>query len=96
MSTSLAQTPGPPILFLHGDKDTLALPDEARKNFGAYGGSKQIVWFEGCGHSEGRWEQPERYNDAVDGFFTINGLIAARPAVSGGTDACLQRTDAQP
>ena len=64
-----------PMLFLHGDRDNLALPSEGQRNFDAYGGPKQMVWFEGCRHSEGRWEQPDKYRKVVREFFETYGLI---------------------
>ncbi len=70
-----------PILFLHGDRDNLALPSEAQRNFDAYPGPKEIVWFERCGHSEGRWEQPEKYSAVVDGFLEANGFLTMWNAV---------------
>jgi len=54
-----------PVLFLHGDSDTLASPDAARRNMEAVGDRGQIVWFPGCGHSEGRWNYPGEFNRAV-------------------------------
>jgi pimeloyl-ACP methyl ester carboxylesterase len=64
-----------PLLFLHGEKDSLALPSEARRNFEAAKGPKSIVWFAGCGHSEGRWEQAEKYHEALLGFFEAQGFF---------------------
>lgn len=63
-----------PILLLHGDKDNLALPSEAKRNLEAAGSKAQIVWFAGCGHSEGRWVHPQRYDAAVDAFLREIGF----------------------
>ena len=57
-----------PVLFLHGANDTLALPAEAERNAKMHVGDNQIVWFQGCNHSEARWLQPDRYHDAIRGF----------------------------
>ncbi len=56
-----------PVLVLHGERDNLATPEEARRNLDACKNGS-IVWFARCGHSEGRWEQPEAYNEAVRAF----------------------------
>ena len=36
----------------HGDVDSLASPKQAARNLEAVGERGEIVWFEGCGHSE--------------------------------------------
>jgi pimeloyl-ACP methyl ester carboxylesterase len=64
-----------PILFFHGDRDDLALPSEAKRNLEAVSGEKRIVWLEGCGHSEGRWLQPDRYHRALLAFLDVIGFI---------------------
>ncbi len=64
-----------PLLFMHGDSDSLALPSEAKRNFEAAAGPKTIVWFERCGHSEGRWEQAPKYHVALIGFFEAYGFF---------------------
>jgi len=63
-----------PTLILHGDADTLALPAEARRNFDALEGPKEIVWFPKMGHSEGRWELPDQYQSALFGFLDRQGF----------------------
>ncbi len=68
VAKSLQRLEGVPVLHLHGAKDDLALPGECRRNYEACPGPKALVWFEGCGHSEGRWEQPERYFAGLFGF----------------------------
>ncbi len=57
-----------PMLFVHGDSDTLALPDQARRNVAAAGDRGQIEWFQGCNHSEARWVYPARYEGLLDKF----------------------------
>jgi len=68
VSKYLAQAGDVPVLVIHGDADTLALPAEATRNFEACTGPKEIVWLPKMGHSEGRWEMPEKYNEALFGF----------------------------
>jgi uncharacterized protein len=58
-----------PVAILHGDCDTLAVPDQARRNLSACLDRADLCWFIGCGHSEGRWIFPDQYFDAVDKFF---------------------------
>lgn len=57
-----------PIMLLHGDCDTLASPDQAKRNLAACRERAEIVWFIGCGHSEGRWVYPDVYYSAIDKF----------------------------
>ena len=75
IASALTKIKGIPILFLHGAKDNLALPTEAQRNFEACTGPKTIVWFEGCGHSEGRWLHPERYRQAIESFLAEHHLL---------------------
>ena len=63
-----------PVLVFHGDRDNLALPSEARRNFDACTGPKTMVWFEGCRHCEGRWEEPEKYVNALAAFLAEHAL----------------------
>ncbi len=39
-----------PILFLHGDKDKIVPPRNARENFEVCASPKKIIWFKGMGH----------------------------------------------
>jgi alpha-beta hydrolase superfamily lysophospholipase len=50
-----------PTLLLHGDRDSLATPDQAEQNLAALGEQGKLVWFAGCAHSEGRWVHPVQY-----------------------------------
>jgi uncharacterized protein len=71
ISHALAKIGATPVLFLHGRKDTLALPSEAERNLAAVqqsGGNGRIVWMEGCNHAEGRWIHPRQYEEAVLDF----------------------------
>ena len=74
MAKTIGQIDGKPVLFMHGSRDNLALPEGAARNFEAAAGPKTIVWFEGCGHSEGRWLQPEKYRAALLNFLRENSL----------------------
>jgi uncharacterized protein len=64
-----------PVLVLHGKNDTLVPPHHAERNLKALGERGQVVWFEGAVHSAGRWEQPERYFQALEEFFQENALL---------------------
>jgi uncharacterized protein len=64
-----------PVLHLHGTKDTLAPPSEARRNHAACKGPSEIVWFEGYQHSEYRWEDPERYMAELTRFLKQHGFL---------------------
>jgi pimeloyl-ACP methyl ester carboxylesterase len=57
-----------PTLILHGTADTLAPFYHAEANYAALAGPKTLVSFEGRNHSEARWEEPEKYFDAIDAF----------------------------
>lgn len=67
ISAALAKT-NVPVLFFHGDEDTLALPSEALRNQECCKGSTKMVWLPGCGHAEGRWIHPVLYNGALAQF----------------------------
>lgn len=75
VADALARIPDVPILFFHGLKDTLALPIEAERNIAAHKGVHHVEWFEGCGHSEGRWMFPVRYWETLTGFLTHHKLL---------------------
>jgi uncharacterized protein len=79
VSRYLARGGAIPVLFLHGDSDNLALPAEAERNKAACTGTTELVWFPGCGHSEGRWEQFERYNSALLGFLWRSEFLKVDP-----------------
>jgi alpha-beta hydrolase superfamily lysophospholipase len=70
----LAGVKDKPMLFLHGSKDNLALPEEAQRNFAAASEPKTMVWFDRCGHSEGRWLQPDKYHEALIAFLIASGF----------------------
>lgn len=60
-----------PVLIFHGECDTLALPGEAFRNQAACQGPVELIWLADCGHSEGRWLHPERYNAALLDFLRV-------------------------
>lgn len=68
VSQALAQAGPVPVLFFHGEVDTLALPSEAVRNQQACQGPTSLVWLKGCGHSEGRWIHPVLYNGELSAF----------------------------
>lgn len=72
---ALGKLKGKPVLVMHGDCDSLADPKKVPNNLEALGPGAECVWFEGCGHSEGRWEQPEKYRDNLLGFLRKNGFL---------------------
>lgn len=57
-----------PTLLIHGERDTIAFPSEARRNIEALRGPTTVVWQPGMGHAEGRWEQTEDYHAALRKF----------------------------
>ena len=57
-----------PVLMFHGDRDHIAIPSEARRNIAALRGATTVVWQEGMGHAEGRWERTEEYHGALRKF----------------------------
>ena len=68
VSKALSQAGEIPVLFFHGDNDTLALPSEALRNRAACKGPTKMVWLKDCGHAEGRWVHPEIYNAELVAF----------------------------
>jgi pimeloyl-ACP methyl ester carboxylesterase len=79
IAQALAKAGKMPVLFFHGDKDTLALPSEAKRNQDACQGPTKMVWMPGCGHAEGRWIHPELYNSELLAFLeehVLNSSIA--------------------
>ena len=61
-----------PVLLIHGERDSIAFPSEARRNIAALQGLTTVVWQPGMGHAEGRWEQTEDYHAALREF--VEGL----------------------
>lgn len=75
VSRYLEQLRGRPMIFMHGTEDLVAPTKAAGKNLYAMGPGVEAIWFPDCGHSEGRWEQPETYRSALLRFLTLNGFI---------------------
>lgn len=73
VANALAMRPETPTLILHGDCDDLATPSEAKRNQEA-AANGTLVWFDRCGHSEGRMIHPERYFGALGEFLKQHGL----------------------
>lgn len=74
VAAALAKLEGDQVLLLHGERDTLALPAEAKRNAMACKGST-LRWFPGCGHSEARWIHPGDYDDALFAFLAKRNII---------------------
>lgn len=74
VARALSQAQETPILILHGDRDNLSLPSQALRNHAA---CRQGVlrWFPGCGHSEGRLNQPEEYLSVLQDFLREHGIL---------------------
>ncbi len=72
----LEQLRGRPMLFMHGTDDPVAPVKQAGKNLHAMGPGVEAVWFDGCNHSEGRWEQPETYRSALLRFLKKNSFFS--------------------
>ena len=68
VAESLAKMGPKPVLIFHGEKDTIALPSETKRNVAALGGPTTVVWQPGMGHAEGRWERAEEYHRALKAF----------------------------
>lgn len=64
-----------PMLLLYGTKDTVVPIESAKDCVEAAGVNAKTVWFEGCGHSAGRYSQPELYFDSIADFLRDNGLV---------------------
>jgi uncharacterized protein len=75
VAKALAKIEGTPVLFLHGDCDRLASPEEARRNYEAANEPKRIVWWPGCNHSEGRWTHAPAYREELLNFLDEHGFL---------------------
>lgn len=72
VTEALTKLQGKPVLVLHGACDQVAPKKEVERNLQALG-TNQITWFDDCDHSEGRWEQPDRYHAVVGAFLAHLG-----------------------
>jgi pimeloyl-ACP methyl ester carboxylesterase len=79
VAKSLKNIPAGKVLITHGNADDLALPCEAIRNAQVCGGEDNIVWLEGCGHSEGRWVRPEEFLKAVRNFLESRHMVQGPP-----------------
>jgi len=77
VAQALVKLQGKPVLLMHGTRDSLAEKSEAERNLSALGSESEAVWFEGCGHSEGRWEQPGLYHSALRSYLGRIGVLDA-------------------
>lgn len=58
-----------PILMLHSKEDRYSTPDQAEKLFQKAGSpQKKLVWFEKGAHSQLRFTDTERYDNAIEQF----------------------------
>lgn len=64
---------GRPSLFLYGGVDTVVPRESAARSAEAAGA--EVVWFEGSGHAQGRFWEPERYYGAILSFLRDNDLV---------------------
>ncbi len=67
VGVALAKTEKIPILMMYGDLDMIAPVEEAQRNHSARPDA-QLVWFEGCQHSQPRWIQTEKYDRHLEAF----------------------------
>lgn len=68
VAASLHKMGPKPVLFFHGERDHIAVPEEARRNLAALTGETTVVWQPKMGHAEGRWERAEEYHEALRAF----------------------------
>lgn len=68
-----------PTLIIHGERDRLAEPQDARNNAAALGDLAKIVWLPNSNHSEGRWLYPVQYYEALFGFLDSLELPKSNP-----------------
>ena len=57
-----------PVLFLHGDKDTRARLEDARRVYDVVSGPKKLTVFKGSGHVPQAKRRPTKWIEAVDNF----------------------------
>jgi hypothetical protein len=67
------------VLFLAGDDDPIVSQGSLDKNVKASGELTWVETFEGAGHGEARFREPERYRDAIRRFVLDAVLKEARP-----------------
>lgn len=57
-----------PVLLLHGDRDVLAPPSDAKANLKVLGDHGELVWLPNSNHAEGRWLHPDLYHKSLFDF----------------------------
>lgn len=67
VTDALKQFKGP-VLLLHGDRDVLAPPSDAKANLAALGDRGELVWLPNSNHAEGRWLHPDLYHQSLFAF----------------------------
>ena len=77
MRSHYAKLRGVPVLFLYGTADEVVPIRSARDCVESADG--QVEWFEGCGHAQGRFAEPERYFASIVGFLESLGLLQTGP-----------------
>ncbi len=97
IAQALAQTTVP-VLFLHGERDTLALPVEAQRNIDACGERATVLWLPGSNHAEGRWLHPDLYWNTVLTFLQTHAFVATTtpPLAPAGSDRTPTETAVEP
>ncbi len=71
VAAALRKIGNKPVLLLHGDRDCLALPQQAKRNLEHLEQSAahtEVVWFEGCDHCQAIWRKTPQYMDALMTF----------------------------
>lgn len=82
VAASLYKMGPKPVLIFHGEQDTIAHPEQARRNLDALQGDTTVIWQPEMGHAEGRWERAEEYHDALRRF--IGSVTPPPPARDQG------------
>jgi pimeloyl-ACP methyl ester carboxylesterase len=72
-----AKLKGVPVLFLYGTKDQVVPVKSAEQCVASAEG--QVEWFEGCGHAQGRFAEPERYFSSIVAFLNAERLLDPVP-----------------
>jgi len=73
MRDTYTQMQGTPTLFLFGDTDMVVPVPSATACVEAANG--RVEWFQGCGHAQGRYQEPYRYFDAMVAFLVAHELL---------------------
>lgn len=59
-----------PVLLIHGTGDEFVLPGNSQVNYDACTSKKDLVWIDGAAHAVAHLADPEKYEAAVEKFFT--------------------------